>query len=127
MERAFPGARIEAQKGREYDYDLDDPDDAHVAHAAIVGKADAIVTDDTRAGFTTSRVLAEAAIETVTPGEFAANTTAAHPEADLRALVAMSARMTHPAQSPQEILDELATRYEMGEVAEILTPLLPAD
>ena len=40
MERAFHGARIEAPKDREYDYGLTDPDDGHVAHAAIIGKAD---------------------------------------------------------------------------------------
>ena len=50
MKRAFPGAEIDAPKDRECDYDLGDPDDGPVAHAAILGKADAIVTDDTRAG-----------------------------------------------------------------------------
>ena len=36
MKHAFPGAEIKAPKDREYDYVLDDPDDGHVAHAAIV-------------------------------------------------------------------------------------------
>lgn len=124
MRRAFPGAEINAPKDREYDYGLDDLDDGHVAHAAILGKADAIVTDDTRAGFQTSTVLREAAIDIVYPHEFAANTVAAHPEAGLRALVAMSRRMTTPPRSPQQILEELQARYGMDEVAEILTPRL---
>jgi hypothetical protein len=49
MGRAFPGAEINAPKDREYDYGLDDADDGHVTHTAILGKADAIVTDDSRA------------------------------------------------------------------------------
>ena len=124
MKRAFPGAEINAPKDRKYDYGLDDPDDGHVAHAAILGKADAIVTDDTRAGFRTSAVLTEAGIDIVYPHEFAANTVAAHPDAGVRALVAMTRRMAAPPQSPQEILDELRARYGMDEVARILTPRL---
>lgn len=127
MGRAFPGAEINAPKDREYDYGLDDADDGHVAHTAILGKADAIVTDDSRAGFKTSAILREAAVNVFHPYEFAANTVAAHPEAGVRALVAMSQRMTTPAQSPREVLAELRTRYGMDEVAEILAPLLPAD
>ena len=125
MKRAFPGAEINAPKDRAYDYGLSDPDDGHVAHAAILGKADAIVTDDSRAGFKTSHVLIEAGIDIDHPHEFAAYTVAAHPEAGVRALVAMSLRMVTPPQSPQQILAELRDRYGMDEVAEILTPLLP--
>jgi predicted nucleic acid-binding protein len=125
MKRAFPGAEINAPKNREYNYGLNDPDDGHVAHAAILGKADAIVTDDSRAGFKTSTILIEAGIDIVHPHEFAANTVAAHPEAGVRALVAMSHRMVTPPQNPQQILGELRDRYGMDEVAEIVTPLLP--
>lgn len=127
MRRSFPGAEINAPKNRDYDYDLDDPDDEHVAHAAILGKADVIVTDDIRAGFRTSVVLEEAAVDVVYPAEFAANTVSAHPQAGVRALVALAARMTAPPQSPRDLLDQLRTRYGMDDVAEILTPLLPAD
>lgn len=127
MNHAFPGAQINAPKGRVYDYDLDDPDDGHVAHAAILGKADAIVTDDTRAGFRSSLVLQEADVEVVHPVQFAANTVSAHPHAGVRALGAIAARMTKPPQTPRGVLQELRTRYEMDELAEILTPLLPAD
>lgn len=124
MGAAFPGATILAPKDRTYHYTLDDPDDGHVAHAAIIGKADAIVTDDSRAGFTTAPDLVEAHIQIVTPARFAANTVAAHPEAGLRALVAMSKRRTNPPQSPTQILDLLVDRYGMNEVADILRPLL---
>ena len=124
MRRAFPGAEIAAPKDREYDYGLDDADDGHVAHAALIGKADAIVTDDTRAGFKTAALLVDAGIEIVHPHDFAANTVAAHPDAGVRALVAMSHRMATPPQSPIEILDDLRHRYGMDEVAEILSPRL---
>lgn len=127
MRRSFPGAEINAPKNRDYDYDLDDPDDEHVAHAAILGKADVIVTDDIRAGFRTSVVLEEAAVDVVYPAEFAANTVSAHPQAGVRALVALAARMTAPPQSPRDLLNQLPNRYGMDDVAEILTPLLPAD
>lgn len=124
MRHAFPGAEIHAPKHRDYTYDLADPDDGHVAHTAILGKADAIVTDDTRAGFAVSAALQDAAIEIVAPQQFAANTVAAHPDAGVRALVEMSNRMTTPPRSVRELLDELRDRYAMNEAAEILTPLL---
>ena len=124
MKRAFPGAEIMAPKDRDYDYGLNDPDDGHVAHAALLGKADAIVTDDTRAGFKTSTILTDAGIEIVYPHEFAANSVAAHPQAGVRALRAMSQRMTTPTRSPQELLAELRDRYGMDEVAAILVPEL---
>lgn len=125
MRHAFPGAEVNAAKDREYDYGLDDPDDGHVAHAAILGKADAIVTNDTRAGFRASAALQEAAVDVVYPADFAANTVSAHPEAGVRALVAMAARMAALPRTPREVLAELQSRYGMDEVAEILRPLLP--
>ncbi len=103
MERAFPGARIEAPKDGVYDYGLNDPDDGHVVHAAIIGKADAIVTDDTRAGFRTSAALLAASIEVVYPREFAASSAAAHPDGGVRALRALAQRRTNPAASADVI------------------------
>ncbi|WP_153506030.1 PIN domain-containing protein [Cumulibacter manganitolerans] len=124
MRHAFPGSEIEAPKDRNYDYGLCDEDDGHVAHAAIIGKADAIVTDDRRAGFDTAEVLAQASIEVVSPAEFAANTVAAHPEAGLRALRELSRRRTDPHQRPEEILALLVARNSMKGVATIVGPLL---
>ncbi len=125
LKQAFPGSEVQAPpKDREYSYGLNDPDDGHVAHAAIIGKADAIVTDDRRAGFSTARVLVEADVETVHPHRFAANTVSAHPHAGVRALREMSNRRANPSQTPEQILELLATRHNMTEVAEILLPLL---
>lgn len=132
LKAAFPGSEVHAPKDRDYSYALNDPDDGHVAHAAIIGKADAIVTDDRRAGFSTAGVLVEADIETVHPHQFAANTVSAHPHAGVRALREMSNRRTNPPQTAEQILELLVTRHNMTEVAEILVPLLsdtggPAD
>ncbi len=124
LKEAFPGSEVQAPKDREYSYGLNDPDDGHVAHAAIIGKADAIVTDDRRAGFSTASVLVETGIETVLPHQFAANTVSAHPDAGVRALREMSNRRTSPLQTPDQILELLVTRHNMTEVAEILLPLL---
>jgi hypothetical protein len=124
LKQAFPGSEVQAPKDREYSYGLNDPDDGHVAHAAIIGKADAIVTDDRRAGFSTARVLVEADIETVHPHQFAANTVSAHPHAGLRALREMSSRRANPPQTPEQILELLVTRHNMTEVSELLLPLL---
>lgn len=124
LKQAFPGSEVQAPKDREYSYGLNDPDDCHVAHAAIIGKADAIVTDDRRAGFSTASVLMEAGIETVHPHQFAANTVSAHPHAGVRALREMSSRRTNPPQTPEQILELLVTRHNMTEVAAILLPLM---
>jgi len=127
LKQAFPGSQVHAPKGREYSYGLNDRNDGHVAHAAIIGKADAIVTDDRRAGFSTARVLVEAEIETLYPHQFAANTVSAHPHAGLRALREMSNRRANPPQTPEQVLELLVTRHRMTSVAEILLPLLAAD
>ncbi|MCG8653999.1 PIN domain-containing protein [Yimella sp. NH-Cas1] len=127
MASVFPGATIEAARDRAYQYRLADPGDGHVAHAAIVGKADAIVTNDSRAGFATAPSLIEAEIQSITPAQFAANTVAAHPESGVRAVQAMSARMTTPPRTPAQVLDELRQRYGMTEVHHILAPLLAED
>jgi len=122
MRIAFPGAEIRAPRDGAYDYDIDDPGDGHVVHAAILGKADSILTDDRRSGLAGSVVLRAADIEVVHPRDFAANTVAAHPEASMRAVYAMAGRMSQPAQTPHEILLELRGRYGMVDVAEMLLP-----
>ena len=124
MQAAFPGSTIEAPKSGEYHYDVKDADDAHVVHAAIVGKADAIVTDDTRSGMETSRSLSAASVEVVRPYDFAANTVIAHPEAGHRAILQLAMRRQRPPTTPVQLLDTLRSRWRMEEVYEILLPHL---
>lgn len=80
MEAAFPGSCVEAAtKGDSPDYGLVDPDDNHLVHAAILGKADAIVTNDRRAGLAGCRALRAADVEILSAAEFMTNTYAQHP------------------------------------------------
>jgi hypothetical protein len=123
MNAAFPGALVDAPKDASYDYGLADPDDGHVAHAALIGRADAIVTDDGRAGFRDSAALAAASVEVVYSRDFAANSVAAHPEAGVRALQELSSRRIRTPASPRGILHELVDRYELAEVEDILAPI----
>lgn len=122
MTAFFPGSTIDAPKTREYPYDIVDSDDGHVVHAAIIGKADVIVTSDKRAGMETSSVLAEAAVDVLPAHEFAANTVDAHPEAGARAILAIAERSKNPSRSPADFLELLAAKHNMPEVAEILSP-----
>ncbi|TLP73085.1 PIN domain-containing protein [Nesterenkonia sphaerica] len=124
MKRAFPGACMNSPKDGDYSYALTDEFDGHVAHAAVIGKADAIVTNDRRAGFENSPMLISAEVEILAPHVFAANTVFAHTEGGLQALLAMAARTGSPPMDPRALLDRLATTYQMEEVAEMLAPRL---
>lgn len=126
MRQAFPGSTIEAPKDRSYPYVLADMDDGHVAHAAIIGKADALVTDDKRAGLETSTDLKDASVEVLRPHAFAANTVSAHPEAGHRALLEIAERRKNPALTPRETLEVLRDRFGMDEVHDLLDQHLPA-
>lgn len=120
MQGAFPGSTIEAPKHGEYHYDLHDADDEHVVHAAILGKADAVVTADTRSGMESSASLAAASIEAVPPYTFAANTVIAHPEAGRRSVVQLVKRRQNPPTDAIELLEALRTQWHMEEVYELL-------
>ena len=120
IREAFPGSTVEAPKCGEYHYDLHDADDAHVVHAAIIGKADAIVTADTRSGMETSASLAAASIEVLRPWSFAANTVVAHPEAGRRSIVEIVGRRRTPPNDALELLEVLRAKWHREEVYEAL-------
>lgn len=124
MQTAFPGATIDAVRERLYPYDLKDSGDGHVAHAAIISGASILVTDDTRAGFTTSTSLQGAGVSTLLTPQFAARVVKANPDAGIQALQALSERQTRQPRTPVQILDDLVKRYRMDQVAELLRPLL---
>lgn len=125
MHKAFPESTLEAPKDGDYaTYDLWDPDDGHVAHVAVLGRADAIVTDDTRAGFRTSDALRAAGVAVLYPYEFAAAMASMDPDAGERALRALSARQVNPPRTPEEILDDLVRKYAMTDAAMVLRPRL---
>lgn len=122
MQSAFPGALVEAPRERDYGYDIADVNDGHVVHAAVMGKADALVTGDKKARFEKSRVLAEAQVEVISVAEFAANSVAAHIDSGIRAIRQMAKRFEHPPMTELQILDVLADRYGMDEVRDLLAP-----
>lgn len=124
MVRAFPGATIEAAREHSYYYDLKDPDDGHVAHAAITAGASLLVTDDRRAGFKTSSALQSAGVTILFTPDFAAQVIRANPELGAQALEVMSLRQLRPPRSSAEILDLLVDKYGMAEVGEILKPFV---
>ena len=124
MRAAFPGSTIEATRDRSYPYDLKDPGDGHVAHAAITSGAKILVTDDTHAGFTTSTSLQEAGVTVLAPPEFAARVVEINLEVGVQALHVLSDRQVRKPRTPAEILDDLASRYRMVQAAERLRPLL---
>ena len=87
------GSCIEpATKDGSPDYGLTDPDDNHLAHAAILGKADAIVTNDKRAGFADSEALRDANVEVLAANQFMTNTLAQHPRSAAAALERVATR-----------------------------------
>lgn len=120
MCHAFPGSQIEAPKDREYGYGLSDPDDEHVEHAALFGRADAIVTSDRRSGMEDAELLRDASIEVVEPHVFAANTVVAHREAGIRAILTLAKRRKQPSMSPLDTLERLRASFAMDEVYEHL-------
>lgn len=124
MDAAFPGSTIEAPKSGRYDYGLRDPDDGHVAHAAIIGKADAIVTDDRRSGLSDCSLLREASVDILSARDFATNTAIAHRDEACRALLLLAERRRQPPQTPLELLVQLRDRHNLVEVYEFLSPLL---
>lgn len=124
MQSAFPGSTVEAAREQTYDYDLKDPADGHVAHAAVTAGASILVTDDTRAGFKTSVALQAAGVSTLFAPEFAAQVVRANPEVGAHALEALSRRQTRPTRSPGQILDGLVRSYNMVDVGSALKPLL---
>lgn len=103
---------------------LHDPGDGHVAHAALIGKADAIVTDDKPAGFKSASMPVEASIEIVSPTNSQRTPSPPTRKQGVQALIAMSQRRANPPQTPEQILDLLFSRYGMDEVAHILRSLL---
>lgn len=107
MRRAFPDSEVKADKGVEYSYDVADPDDRHVVHAAILGGVDALVSDDRKAKFEGCQALGDARIEVLKTPEFVFNTVSAHPSAAAKALREMADRRH---LSPSGLTERLRSR-----------------
>ena len=123
MRRAFDDAEIAGWEGLDGTYGLPDPDDEHVVAAAVVGGAGAIITLNLR-DFPRPNI--PTAIQVLSPRTFAANTVELRPTRALAAIHAIAARSGRSGQrlTVHDVLDLLADRYGMDQVAELIRPLL---
>ena len=98
-------------------FNLPDPNDEHVAAAALVGGAGAIVTGNLK-DFPNAKVPKH--IKVLSPAEFAADTVAVSPDAALRAVRTMASRYSAPRLTMEEILNRLVLRYALTDAVELI-------
>lgn len=116
---SFDDSEVRGWEALDGTYGLPDPDDEHVLAAAVVAGAGAIVTLNMK-DFPAD--LLPPGVQVLSPREFAVGTVALDPG---RAVVALSmiARRSGrrgPSLTVEQVLDRLASRYDMGQVKEIL-------
>jgi PIN domain len=117
MGLAFDDALVVGWESLEGSFGLPDLDDEHVLAAAVVGGAGAIVTHNLR-DFPQAKVPSH--IHMLAPAAFAADTVSVSPDLALRAVTEMAARYRAPARTVDEVLGELATRYNMVETVDLI-------
>lgn len=108
MEEAVPDANVTGYEAIEAALELSDTNDRHVLAAAIVGRADVIVTTNLR-HFPPPR-LAPFGIEAQHPDEFISHVLTLVPPIALAAIKAMRARLRNPSYGPEDYLTLLARR-----------------
>jgi hypothetical protein len=89
----------------------------HVAAAALVGGAGAIVTGNLK-DFPNAKVPKH--IQVLSPAEFAADTVAVSPDAALRAVRAMASKYSAPRLTIEEVLNRLVLRYALTDAVELI-------
>lgn len=106
MLSAFPDALVTGWEALEAAIELPDPDDRHVVAAAIVGRADLIVTDNSRDFPTTSL---PAALDAQSADEFLLDALDLHPETICDALRTVASRTGRfaPPMTPHQIAERL--------------------
>jgi predicted nucleic acid-binding protein len=117
MTTAFDDAVVENWEPYDGRFHLPDPNDEHVAAAALVGGAGAIVTDNLK-DFPVAKIPAH--IKVVSPAEFAADTVSVSPDLALRAVQTMGSRYSAPPLTTEQILSRLIQRYQMTEAVELI-------
>lgn len=108
MKNAVPDAEITGYEGLVAALELPDPSDRHVLAAAIVGKADVIVTFNLK--HFPSAALAPFKIDAQHPDEFIAHTLTLNPSVALAAIKRMRERLKSPAYSPAEYVELMGRR-----------------
>jgi hypothetical protein len=106
MEDAVPDANVTGYESLIEGLNLPDPDDRHVLAAAIIGRADVIVTVNLK-DFP-SEALAPFNIEAQHPDDFIAHVLTLAPPIALAEVKEMRARLCNPPFTPEEFLDRLA-------------------
>ena len=117
MEEAVPDANVTGYETLEQALTLPDPDDRHVLAAAIVGRADVIVTLNSEA-FPFGD-FAPFNIEAQHPDEFIAHVLTLDMPMALGEIRVMRARLRNPPFTPEEFLDLLA-RQGLPQTVEIV-------
>ncbi|NBO45539.1 MAG: PIN domain-containing protein [Actinobacteria bacterium] len=127
MVEVFPGSTMNAARDFEYPYELVDPQDSHVIHAAVLGAADAIVTDDMRAGFAVSPVLARLGVQVLEPRRFTAALASAHTRLALEAVHAIASRTKRPPMTARNVITALRDVHNFVELADLLEPFVQSN
>jgi predicted nucleic acid-binding protein len=120
---AFTDAEVSGWEPLEGTFDLPDPDDEHVAAAAVLADAGAIVTSNLK-DFPSERL--PDSLQVLPPHEFALNTVSLEPSGAAAAVQAMAGRTGRfgLGRSPGDVLDVLEQRYDMAATVALLRPLI---
>jgi|SRR5215217_3793651 len=127
MRDAFSDAEVLGWEPFESSFTLPDPDDRHVVAAALVGRADAIVTYNLK-DFPPDRL--PAGIELLTPSEFGLHSVTLDVSKARRAIDEMVMRSGtggRPKRTYASICDDLESRFQMNETADFLRSLFDTD
>jgi PIN domain len=116
MTTAFDDALLENWEPHEGIFHLRDPNDEHVAAAALVGGAGA----DNLRDFPIANIPAH--IQGLSPAEFAAAAVAISPDVAPRAVQTTASRYSAPPLTTEEILSRLVQRYHMIERSSTSAP-----
>jgi predicted nucleic acid-binding protein len=124
LREVFSDAEVHGWEQFESTFTLPDPDDRHVVAAALVGRADAIVTYNVT-DFPVSQL--PSTVELLSPPEFALNSVTLDPFKARRAIDGMVSRSGtggRPRRSYTGICDSLASLFQMGATADYLRSLV---
>lgn len=119
MKIHFSDALVTGWEPLEGTYGLRDPDDEHVVAAAVIGGAGTIVTANIK---DFDAVPAE--IQVQPPHEFTRDQATVDPIRAARAITEISKRHTRSQHTPAEILNLLASRYDMHALVPLVKPHL---
>ncbi len=119
MRTGFQDAEVQHWQALEGTFGLPDPDDEHVAAAAVAAGVGSIITANLK-DFPASKLPDH--LEVLPANEFVLNTVSLDPRRSLGAVQAISSRSGRigVAWSVPQVLDLLEARYDMGEAVKLL-------